>query len=222
MQKKPGALLRVKSLVAATCLRRTKASSAVALELPDRAERIELVTLSGDDQELYDYFEDKTASMAAGISDDQRKKIGSKASEHGNILSMMNILRLVCNHGKDLLSTTALNIWAHSRNSLVDWRSIETSYLACSMCGQDLEETAQVSEATGTQALCASCVIGAEDVTEERRAQRPQKHGEFWQKARDASNLSRNILKPSPKVEALLKNLRAEQSYSSGEVPIKR
>lgn len=100
----------LQALVRATCLRRTKESMGVTLNLPSREERTEHVALLRKDQELYDFFKKRIADIVSGTS-----KINAAAplerAKNSNVLSSLNFLRLICNHGRELLPQSAIAIW---------------------------------------------------------------------------------------------------------------
>lgn len=100
--KKPNSLRRLKDLVSATCLRRTKAMiSSESLALPPRVEKIESVQLHQEGQELYNFFKLKTANIAAGLAGNREAgdtTPGFDQRKESNMLSLINLLRLICNH----------------------------------------------------------------------------------------------------------------------------
>lgn len=118
----------LQTLVRTTCLRRTEQSIAITLKLPLREERIEHVCLHLQDQELYDFFKDRTAAVASGAS--RTFAAASLDSNHkDNVLSSLNFLRLICNHGQDLLPKSAVEIWNARDRTMTDFNegTIKTS-----------------------------------------------------------------------------------------------
>ncbi|KAL4877425.1 SNF2 family N-terminal domain-containing protein [Aspergillus karnatakaensis] len=92
-------------LVAATSFRRTKAMVKSAVELPRKMERSETVQLTGEDRDLYEFFKakaSKAASQIQGAGIEEQKQ---------NTLAIINILRLICNHGEQLLPDSAVAAW---------------------------------------------------------------------------------------------------------------
>ncbi len=198
---------RLKDLVRATCLRRTKASPTVHLDLLEPVKNIEYVSLSDEDQALYDFFRKKTTDIAVDTRAAKQAK-GNTAIE-GNILSHMNILRVICNHGKALLPPRALTAWLQGSNSEADWQMGAVFQASCSLCGVDLgdpedDNPRSPSPAAGhCDSLCETCYATNKDSTESKSSAARQQGGER------AGVLQQT--QPSAKVEALLKNLCQEQ-----------
>ncbi|KAJ5248990.1 Helicase C-terminal, partial [Penicillium chermesinum] len=98
---------RLKRLVAAACLRRTKQNVENQLMLPHRAEAEQCIELNTSERLLYDFFKAQAFSVAA------KSTVGNEAIEKGahGILSLMNALRLICNHGENLLPPFAIKLW---------------------------------------------------------------------------------------------------------------
>ncbi|KAI1249182.1 hypothetical protein MGN70_008792 [Eutypa lata] len=88
-----GSHQKLERLIKATCLRRTKKALAGSLDLLPPIEEIEYVELHTEDQELYDFFKMKTASIAANMKSKKR----GKTDKGESILPLMNFLRLICN-----------------------------------------------------------------------------------------------------------------------------
>ncbi|KAI8718206.1 hypothetical protein NCS52_00598800 [Fusarium sp. LHS14.1] len=119
--KRPHGLLKLRILVQATCLRRTKQSINHSHKLPERTEKIERVDLHPNDRELYNYFH-ALANRIASESLGDEKTMSSKGSSKTNILpiTIINFLRLICNHGVDLLSASAVEPLRLYQNDLPD------------------------------------------------------------------------------------------------------
>jgi SNF2 family DNA or RNA helicase len=109
-------LLRLRKLVAATCLRRTKIHVQDQLMLPACVERQQFVDLDAAERRLYDWFKQQASSLLAGKS--QRLSLDTKGTK--NILSSINLLRLICNHGERLLPNNALELWKTQNWSTFD------------------------------------------------------------------------------------------------------
>ena len=110
-QKKKEGFNRLQILVRTTCLRRTKESIGDALRLPPRNEEIEFVRLHQQDQELYEFFKTRAAKLASGSGVFDPATAAPKSSQDGSVLSLLNFLRLICDHGQQILPETALKIW---------------------------------------------------------------------------------------------------------------
>lgn len=105
----PGALRRLRILIEATCLRRTK--SVVPQKLPPCTICVEKVRLSPSDQALHDFFRHEAATNAAGLSIHQAYAIPAAPQKKRNVLSLINNLRRICDHGENLLSSSNLERW---------------------------------------------------------------------------------------------------------------
>ncbi|KAF3770064.1 hypothetical protein M406DRAFT_220324, partial [Cryphonectria parasitica EP155] len=110
---------RLQDLVKATCLRRTKNTSSLSLNLPARTENVELVRLHLRDLEIYDFFKAGVARMAAGTHQENGTSDLDGWFKGKNILGMITCLRRVCDHGKHLLPVAALDAWTQKNSSLV-------------------------------------------------------------------------------------------------------
>jgi SNF2 family DNA or RNA helicase len=117
--KKKEGFSTLQALVRTTCLRRTKESIGVALNLPSREERTVDVPLLQKDQGLYDFFKKRTVDIVSGTT-----KINGAAplerTKDSNVLSLLNFLRLICNHGRELLPDSAIAIWNNRDRTLTD------------------------------------------------------------------------------------------------------
>ncbi|MCJ1307332.1 hypothetical protein MMC25_000978 [Agyrium rufum] len=239
-EKKPGSLERLKDLVKATCLRRTKRSSSVRLNPLPLVERVEDVQLHEDDQALYDFFKERAANLAAGLRPKKTKErekpngmsmsmSNKRGGKEENILALMIILRLICNHGKELLPASALAIWNARSSSQPDWSLMKNLQLACYVCGGHLEEIEETSITKSEdksrsmkpcQPTCGTCTLSEEacmvmehplHLNDEARVSQFDNHGE--------SLAPRRVR--SAKVLRLLRNLRAEETSSNTANPVK-
>jgi SNF2 family DNA or RNA helicase len=117
---------RLQILVRTTCLRRTKESIGDALHLPHRKEKIEFVTLQPRDQELYDFFKSKAVELASGSTASDPVIATRKPSQDGSVLTLLNFLRLTCDHGQQILPESALELWNARDRTLVNREEDET------------------------------------------------------------------------------------------------
>ncbi|KAI0399412.1 SNF2 family N-terminal domain-containing protein [Xylaria palmicola] len=103
-EKHPLGIGRLQELIRATCLRRVKAQvlSSNEIRLPPRSERVHEVNLHQEDQELYDAIKKLCATRAAGVETKSNKSEAPRSTEK-NLLLLINSLRLICNHGEQLL-----------------------------------------------------------------------------------------------------------------------
>ncbi|RYP91270.1 hypothetical protein DL770_002588 [Monosporascus sp. CRB-9-2] len=137
----PRYMQRLRDLIRATCLRRTKGTLPVSSTLPKPVEKVEPVVLHGDDRVLYEFFKNQAASLAANFT--QKKPPGAEVigSGRNNILSLINFLRLICNHGEQLLPTAALRAWKARDATSIDWGMMQSPRKRCDLCHADIEES---------------------------------------------------------------------------------
>jgi SNF2 family DNA or RNA helicase len=119
-EKKQEGFSRLQILVRTTCLRRTKESIGDTLNLPQRKEEIEFVKLHQQDQELYDFFKSKATHLVSGTTTSNQAAATLKSAQDGSVLALLNFLRLICDHGQQILPETALQIWNDRGRSMAD------------------------------------------------------------------------------------------------------
>ncbi|KAG2026680.1 hypothetical protein GB937_001466 [Aspergillus fischeri] len=115
-QKQTGGLQRLQYLVAATAFRRTKAMVKMTVALPKKVERIESVQLTGADRELYEFFKAKASKSVDQLIGFRQSMAATADNKKENTLSLINLLRLICNHGEHLLPASAINAWRTRQN----------------------------------------------------------------------------------------------------------
>ena len=197
-------LRTLRALVRATCLRRTKVHPGLAatLRLPRKAERVEHVELAPGERELYDFFKRRSyllASSAAAAADP--KAGGGAAAEPphakrrrrqparekrsagrgggpkctGNIVALISVLRLICDHGEALLPRAAREAWQKHDAAVVSWDVLQTVAGAgrrCCVCGRadDVEEAEMrdgeaLDLACKMHVMCEGCATAAGTAT---------------------------------------------------------
>lgn len=200
--------------MAATCLRRTKNVVREELGLTQRTIRECPVQLNPGDREIYDFFKTNASHLVAGM-------LSNKAG--GNILPIINTLRLICNHGQRLLPQFALEAWKKRCNSRTT-PGLETleSSRSCFSCGTDVSSNEALSDFACSHRLCANC------------AESDDGQSTLLDSlvcplcAQESSRAVEEVMpnyQPSAKVKALLENLRLEQgdfTFSPNEKPTKR
>jgi len=225
--EKPNSLERVQKLVKATCLRRTKRSVERSCKLPQKVQKTEEIQFQEADQEIYNYFKKKTAKIAKGIFTSNLKLSKHKQPEETNVLSLINFLRLICNHGELLLPAPALKAWRARDDRSVDWRMMQICRKRCHSCGVDMEETASVEPrdpgSPSESNICAECAIsgnsaalGVEHISLDLPSQPDTGNSSHTPQPSHISFC------PSAKVEALLRNLRMEQQEANCQDPRRR
>jgi SNF2 family DNA or RNA helicase len=92
-ENKAEGFTRLQTLVRSTCLRRTKESIGGVLNLPPRQEKIEPVYLSQQDQTLYDFFKEKSASLVSGTQTGHAAVTLSQNNQRGGVICLLNFLK---------------------------------------------------------------------------------------------------------------------------------
>ncbi|KAF5643190.1 SNF2 family domain protein [Fusarium sp. NRRL 52700] len=213
-------LRRLKQLVSATCLRRTKDSVSETLNLPDRKVYECAVQLDPEDRELYDFFKRNGSHLVAnrgfGASD--------TANKMGSILPIINTLRLICNHGERLLPDFALEAWSHRHNATLDPNFTTSKFGLCISCGVEALPDEMQSEFACSHFLCSKCADSDE------RYQLSLDNVLCPSCTRDGDSAvtyaatQERDYRPSAKMRALIQSLRAEQQMNLptvGNKPIK-
>ena len=216
-EEKLYSLRRLQDLIRATCLRRTKSMVNKSLELPRRLEKTESIELHQADRELYTYFKEITAAVAAGNAS---QTWGSSKYDHlkdSNILSLINFLRLICNHGTELLPPSALAAWDTKDHSSFDWQMMQSWRSRCDLCSADIQVSESLSRdhtrLSCEHTICASCARQIVQNSVDEDAGCPKCTLE-----RDTAAAGHSPAPPfghvrhSAKVEALLKHLREERT----------
>ncbi|KAK3983814.1 SNF2 family N-terminal domain-containing protein [Cladorrhinum sp. PSN332] len=221
-KKRPEGLQRLRRLVTATSLRRTKVSVGEELDLPPRVKRQQNISMDPNDRRLYDFFRSRVDLVAMGsLSADI-----NSSPPRGNVLPLINILRLICNYGESLLPSSARRAWENMRFGIVtDFTAWNEKAKECYICHQVSAPEDEVrSEFTCLHVVCSSC-FDVEDgqmyAVEEIAC--PRCKGEDV--ATDLSSTSSvGFYQPSAKVRAVVDNLYLEQQtlgYQPGTRPIK-
>ncbi|KAK7731901.1 hypothetical protein SLS63_005199 [Diaporthe eres] len=248
----------LRKLVRATCLRRTKAHPALAsaLQLPRKSERVEAVVLAEDERELYNFFKRRSyllageaaaveakpgASPSPAIKPRRRRKkpTGGNAPRKttGNIMVLLFVLRIICDHGEALLPRAALDAWRSHDAAGVGWSLLETAADAtgpsCCVCGtavggEEVErrERDVVDFACRRHVVCEACVGLEEDNARPACLACGLANGVDG--VPSSSSPSRALdaeYRPSSKVAAMLRNvvatLRGGHSVDSDDRPVK-
>jgi SNF2 family DNA or RNA helicase len=234
--KSTHSLPTLRKLVAATCLRRTKANHASTLGLTRKTELLELVEMSPNERQLYEFFKRRSYLIAGFGSKANGLKGGSTgmtAPKTINMLVLIGLLRLVCDHGEALLSDSALKAWKKRDVSSISWEMLESGVRRCDFCGCEIEDMDTIESTVGERACrhitcdgcasklqsssnpscCLKCSEPASKVSSPSSSQTGFESG------------SRERYPPSTKVKALLRSLANAHSAvrpQSGTPPQKR
>ena len=247
-------LRRLETLVRATCLRRKKATKMVSLNLPSRSQSIETVDLENHDRALYTFFKARAAKLAAELSRQSRKPSCRETDgeerpsqrNDANILTLINFLRLICDHGEQLLPSSALEAWKSRDTGSIDWQMMQTcARTRCDLCGVYFHPTQMTTSLIDTSlqcqhSICSECIVtkGKDeiDMPKDSQSQCPKcvdKNNSIDHVIKGGSDilpfrtLRYSDIRPSAKVKALINNLRKEQQAETSEameqnVPQKR
>jgi len=223
--RRANSLQGLKELIRSTCLRRTKSTLRDSCKLPDRIERIEAVEFDDTDQTLYDFFKDKCAQLAENASTMKLASLEVGHRKEANLLSLINFLRLICDHGGQLLPQSALDAWKARDDTSISWQMMQSCRKRCCICEIDIEEAALLAskdyEPNHKNWVCTTCALQS-DWTSGEKGSHP-KPALSPCSGGDLSFLSpaNSCPPPSAKVEALLQNLRTEQDAGTSEGPSK-
>jgi SNF2 family DNA or RNA helicase len=227
-QKQPHCFNTLRDLIRATCLRRTKDMTQNSLKLPGRIERIEEIKLHQADQVVYDFFREKTAKIAAGLAGRDSGSSRRSKGKGSDILTLINFLRRICNHGLDLLPRSALEAWRSKNNTSVDWQMMQNCNKVCDLCGSIIEEVASFSDDIPEfhchHSICTICSMQSGNTSVDE-AQKCPKCAATRATSGNSSSKPEYSVRLSAKVEALMKNLDAERALKHHEdngLPVKR
>ncbi|KAJ3547989.1 hypothetical protein NM208_g1223 [Fusarium decemcellulare] len=190
---------RLRLLVKATSLRRTKLAVQDELNLLPSIRIDQPVQLNTEEREIYDLLK-RSCIRAMGPFSSTR-----------STFQLITRLRQVCNHGRDLLPDK-IQQWLHKNTLCSEDVVLKTGY--CENC----EETMDDNEDTTSQWLpcfhqvCIACQKIQSDDDEQDEAFCPE------------ASSRNSIYHPSSKVTAMLRNLNRDCSphiYNQGDAPVK-
>ncbi|KAH6845633.1 SNF2 family N-terminal domain-containing protein [Chaetomium sp. MPI-CAGE-AT-0009] len=223
-KRKTYAFERLRTLVRATCLRRTKQNIGHALTLPKKEEVNVVLDLDPGDRELYDFFKSRTVTLIRDViasSQTRPQKLPrphDRGGWYGEILPLINHLRRICDHGQDLLHKADLEMW-RGRNvpNSTAWLLAMAGPAKCVACGAELENDDGLMgpvELSCGHFTYVSC-LPAGNVSEALSAQAPcSRCGDGSPLPGTDEDMSREY-RPSVKIKALLQNLAREHGTGS-------
>ena len=205
---------RLRQLVSAVCLRRTKA----CLGLPPRKNETQDVHLNDEEVDLYESCKRSTIEFIDFVfKEDEKLKSSATA------IQLILRLRQVCDHGKHMLSVTTLeNIEDYtSSHGSRKIASPSAEAAVCGICGCEVHD--YISLLRCMHPACHRCSQEMEiDVEPECSicsGTNLKKADAAWEPAiRDHMDLD---YQPSSKVTALLRNLESDKGGST-DTPVKR
>ena len=217
-KKKNYAFSRLRALVKATCLRRTKRSTGSGLNLPTKEETTLVLDLEQHNRELYNFFKYQAATAVHNMRQGKPFSSSTKGISAMMILPLINNLRRICDHGSDLLHSEALQAWRNRDVDSMDWQLIAAGLSRCDACGGELEdgnEATVPAELACGHLYCTNCYT--------TKWKDSQLSRETCAKCSKASPLptgssdgqgvpADNGYTPGVKVDALLQNLSRERS----------
>ncbi len=201
-----------------------KESIGKTLTLPKKEEVNLFLELDPANRELYNFFK---AQAATAVRNMQKLAMSGRprgaqttggGSWLGQILPLISHLRLICDHGEDLLQDNALRMWRERDFGSVDWRLVTTGLQKCDSCGAEPEEGDRLAfpvELACGHTICARC-FAVEDASESMSTQAhcPKCFSVSPMPSQDGTSKE---YRPSVKIKALLRNLASEHSTRSVE-----
>ncbi|EHK18835.1 uncharacterized protein TRIVIDRAFT_193915 [Trichoderma virens Gv29-8] len=199
-------LQRLRLLIKGTCLRRTKKLIKLSDQLPDPREQITWVELLPADRDLYTFFEKEAANIASGSYRYNIENSNSNDQKNNNILKFINALRLICDHGEYLLPRSAVELWRTPGDNLIDWQKVQKFREACN------SRSAIGFHISCPQVMCRRCLTSTGEVGSKIESTHPD--SSLLIRSDGEGSYSTIDIRPgqqSPKLEALIENLRQEQ-----------
>lgn len=176
---------------------------------------------------MYTFFKLKTAQIISELS--QRQISSGKTEQHKgtNVLTLINLLRLICDHGEHLLPSSAVEVWKSRSNSLNNWQMMQVFRARCDICGLYVDEVnAPASmdlEYQCEHLICPQCAIRGQKDKAYAGLSCPKCINDFTSEADTIPPNPRAFIQPSAKVEKLIQNLRQEQlSELEGDLNLPR
>ncbi|KAK0756595.1 hypothetical protein N5P37_010749 [Trichoderma harzianum] len=209
-------LKRLGLLIKGTCLRRTKKMIELSHPLPDRREKITWVELTPRDRNLYSFFEKEAANIASGSYWHNNGHPNSSDRQNNNILKLINFLRLICDHGEQLLPRSAVEIWSADGDRIIDWQNFQELQVACDMCGLKIDNFQGWSsielDKSYSPVICKTCHASTRENGSGIEFTNPQ-NSMLIPNGRESPCSAAKIraAQQSPKLKALIDNLRQEQ-----------
>jgi SNF2 family DNA or RNA helicase len=158
----PEILPKLRLLVDSITLRRLKDR----IDLPKRHDHIVRLNFSPEERKIYDIFAKNASDRVQVLTSQREKSLGGRAYVH--ILQSILRLRLICAHGKELLSEEDLKIMAGiSRSSAIDLDSDEDDDDKPALTSKQAYDMYNLMRETN-QDICSMCSgkIGPSDIIE--------------------------------------------------------
>lgn len=218
-EKSSYGLQRLSLLIKNTCLRRTKKSTELSDQLPNRREETVWVELLPRDRDLHNFFYKEAAKIASGF---YRHKTENSTSNYptSNILKLIHFLRLICNHGEKLLPPSAVGTWKASEGNAFDWQTIQDFQQSCEICDLEISDSEDQSvmslDMSFPQVICRACLASTGKIEHRNRLTILTRSMSIPSGDTGESYSTSKIQtgQHSSKLSALVDNLRQEQSCS--------
>ena len=210
---------RLRLLVSAICLRRTKD----CLGLPPRKNEIQSVVFNSEEKQLYETCKESTVEFI-----DLVFKEDGKLKSFATVIQLILRLRQICNHGKEMLSAKTLKNIDEFMSSQGSKRGmlplVETAL--CGICGRKVQDIDSLLPCM--HPACSFCFEEKEMMVSKGELECSICAGTGSPRSNDDLGTDQPMpeamkldYKPSSKVAALIKNLLS-YSESSTHLPIKR
>ncbi|KAL7784188.1 SNF2 family N-terminal domain-containing protein [Trichoderma afarasin] len=215
-EKQSYGLQRLGLLIKGTCLRRTKKMIELSHPLPDRREKITWVELTPRDRKLYSFFEKEAANMASGSYRHNNGHPNANDRHNNNILKLINFLRLICDHGEQLLPVSAVEIWSAEGDKIIDWQHFQEFQVTCDMCGLKIDNSQGWSsvdlDTSYPPIICEACRASTREIGPGIESKNPDNLIHIPNGRESPCSAAQiRAAQPSPKLKALIDNLRQEQ-----------
>lgn len=212
---------RLRLLVSATCLRRTKD----CLGLPPRKNEIQSVFFSSGEKHLYETCKQSTVEFIELVF-----KEDGKLKSFATVIQLILRLRQICNHGKEMLSAKTLKKIDEYMSSQGLKRNIEPlmEIALCGICGRKVQDMDSLLPCM--HPACSSCFEEKEMIVSKGELECSICAGTGFLRSHNNPRVSQGQpvphamivdYKPSSKVAALIKNLQSYKEDSTNP-PIKR
>jgi hypothetical protein len=178
------------------------------------------VSLSTEEQNIYDFFKRKIQEIAMGNSKAKGTSTKVKQSKRPNILSLITLLRLIC-ADTGLLPQSAVDSWKRREK---DFSNDDTKFLLTpepDMYGEDIEAL-QAASTGRNQPSWEPAKCTPEYTAQDRNLYHDQSTTNSAEKIRQEDKLPEAHPATSAKIETLLMNLSLQQSKSNELTPPKR
>lgn len=217
---------QLRKIVTATSLRRTKNAVEEELSLEPRMDTVQYVELGELEKPVYDFFKTRAMNLALTLDSDGAYY---QPSFKGGILPIINSLRLICNHGEQLLPPSAFDLWRKTDPDYFGVEEFQGDSDRCDNCAAYIDQIMMSnlsdSDLPCGHNICRPClVVKYDDDSDLDQASCPicynsgskltgSEHLDIYT---DGSKVEDQKYQPSSKVKSLLANLLAEQSVNKG------